>query len=81
MDKINKTLVKIPGKQRKAILAAAKQIRNGNLENLDIKKLKGPKDLFRVRVGDYRIIMQTRRKGNPVVLDVTKRDEKTYKNY
>lgn len=81
MDKINKTILKIPDKQRKAVLAAAKQFRVGKLDNLDIKKLKGSKDLFRVRVGNYRIIMRTRPGRSPIVVDVSKRGEKTYKNY
>lgn len=81
MDKINKNLLKIPNKQRRAVLAATKQIHAGNLEGLNIKKLKGSKDLFRTRVGDYRVILQTRPGRNPIVIAVTKRDEKTYKDY
>jgi len=81
MDKINKTLLRIPAKQRRAILAATKQIRAGNLENLDIKKLKGSENLFRARVGSYRIILQTQPRKNPIVIDISKRNEKTYKNY
>lgn len=81
MDKINKNLLKIPDKQRARVLAAAKQIRQGNFESLDLKKIKGSKDLFRVRVGRYRIVIQSKAGQKPVIIDVSKRDDQTYKDF
>lgn len=81
MDKINKALLKIPDKQRKAILAAAKQVQAGKLDNLDIKKLKGSSDLFRVRVGNYRLIILIQADRKSVVVDIAKRDDRTYRDY
>ena len=42
----------LPQSERRRIIAALEQLPNG----VDIKKLKGHRDLLRLRVGDYRII-------------------------
>lgn len=81
MDKIDKTLLRIPDRHRRKILTTSKQIRTGKLEGLNLKKLRGSKDLFRVRVGKYRVIIQVRSGNNPVIIDVSKRDDRTYKGY
>lgn len=81
MDKITKALVKIPAKQRALILQATKQIIAGNLQNLDIKKLKGSEEIFRVRVGQYRIIFAGNKDVGYIVLSIAKRNEQTYKQF
>lgn len=52
--KAKKFIDKLPKNERKRIATEIKQLPNGE----DIKKLKGEKNkgLFRLRVGDYRII-------------------------
>ena len=52
--KAKKFIDKLPKNDRKRIVTEIKQLPNGE----DIKKLKGEnnKGLFRLRVGDYRII-------------------------
>lgn len=79
MDKINKNLLKIPSKQRQKVLRAAKQIRAGTLDGLDVKKLKDSQSQFRVRVGDYRIIFEKTADNQNKVVWIAKRDEKTYR--
>lgn len=49
MDKIDKNLKKLSDKQRKKLLIAFEQLAVGNMHGLDIKKMKGSKELFRLR--------------------------------
>lgn len=47
---------------------------------LDVKKLKGTKNTFRIRIGRYRIIYEVINEEKLIlVLKIAKRDEKTYK--
>jgi len=78
-DKIAKLLAKLPPKQLAIIKAVLEQILNGNYDGLDIKMLKGQKDIFRVRVGNYRIIFKIVDK-QPRVLAIAQRNEKTYRD-
>lgn len=78
MDKIFKLLRKIRRSDRLAIINAMELVEENSLDELDIKKLAGRKDLFRVRVGRYRIIYMKGEKN--IILDVRERDNKTYKN-
>ncbi len=52
----NKQLEKLPKKDRSNIIAHIDDI-NNNPEALDFKKLSGFKDLYRLRVGNYRVIL------------------------
>jgi len=58
----------------------ATRVMLGEIAGLDMKKLKGHDDLFRVRVGDYRLIFQNI--GDKFILvDARKRDDQTYRDY
>jgi mRNA interferase RelE/StbE len=50
--KAKKFIDKLPQNEKIRVVKAIKLLPNGE----DIKKLKGHSDLFRLRVGDYRII-------------------------
>ena len=50
--KAKKFIDKLPKNEKMRIVKAIEVLPNGE----DIKKLKGDSDLFRLRVGDYRII-------------------------
>lgn len=54
------------------------RLQSGSAKGLDIKKLKGREDIFRVRKGDVRIIYQLR-DGGIFVLAIDRRNEKTYR--
>jgi mRNA-degrading endonuclease RelE of RelBE toxin-antitoxin system len=79
MDKIDKTLAKIPAKQRKLILQATAKIIANDLTGLDVKKIKGNSSVFRIRVGQYRIVFERLNTNGNIVTLIAKRDEKTYK--
>ena len=80
MNKIEKLLQRLDSRTRKRVEKVLAQLFSGNLQNLDIKKIKGSDNVFRVRVGDYRIIF-TQLNQDIRLLDIAKRDEKTYKDY
>lgn len=58
-SKIDKFLPKLDYERREKILATLLQIRSGNFENLDIKKLGGFILTYRVRVDQCRITFET----------------------
>jgi mRNA-degrading endonuclease RelE of RelBE toxin-antitoxin system len=76
-DKIEKALKKLSTKERSAIKAILLLIQNNKLTGLDIKKLKGRDDIYRVRKGTLRIIL---RKADDkwFLLVIERRSETTY---
>jgi len=80
MDKIEKIFRKFSEKEKKVIKEILKIIESQELENLDVKKLKGREDIFRVRKGKIRIIFRKTEK-EIFVLAVERRSEKTYRNF
>ena len=78
MDKIQKALSKLNSKEKHKFKEILIQIDADNFQNLDLKKLKGRKDIFRVRKSGIRIIF---RKTNNLIkiLTIERRGSKTYK--
>jgi mRNA interferase RelE/StbE len=80
MNKIDKFLKKIPKKDRILIEQALKLIFKGHFQGLDLKKLKGYDSIFRIRIGNYRIIFFN--DGEGIILKaMKKRDESTYHDF
>lgn len=80
MDKIDKLLKKLSSKERDMLVDVLTLLYTGEISTLNIKKLRGHQDIFRVRVQDLRIIF--RRIDNEIlVLEISRRNEKTYRNY
>ena len=78
MDKIDKALNKLKPKEKRTLKGVLLKISNGNFQDLDLKKLKGRNDVFRVRKGSIRIIFY--KIDNSVkVLSIERRTSKTYK--
>ena len=78
MDKVEKALNKLGAKERKRVKEILFRIEKSNFQNLDVKKLKGREDVFRLRQGGIRIIFC--RKDNSIkVLMIERRSSKTYK--
>lgn len=80
MDKIYKLLRKIKPKEAGLLAVAIEKIVNNDVIGLNIKKLKEHNDIFRVRVGNYRIIYR-KTNTSTFIIEISKRDENTYKNY
>ena len=78
MDKIKKALARLTEKERAWIKDILSHLLSNDLSGLDIKKLKGRNDIFRVRKRSIRIIY--RKDNNGVfILSIERRNETTYK--
>jgi mRNA-degrading endonuclease RelE of RelBE toxin-antitoxin system len=80
-DKISKLLKRLPPIQVDLIESVMLRILANDLTGLDIKALKGHRELFRARVGKYRIVFRVQNGETPKVIAVTKRDEQTYRDF
>ena len=79
MDKIAKFLKILNQKEKEAVLLVMLQIKKDFTKIPGFSKLIGYKNLFRIRVGRYRLIFKITKKETEIVR-ITKRDENTYKN-
>ncbi len=79
MDKLSKFLKRLTKKERKHVGNVLTRILSGNATALDIKKLKGVADIYRVRAGNVRIIFR-KEKSDIRVLDISRRDDNTYRD-
>jgi len=78
MDKVDKALKKLVPKEKERIKNIIKTLQSGHFDNLDVKKLKGREDIFRIRSGNLRIIYQI--KDNQFfILKLGYKKENTYK--
>jgi mRNA-degrading endonuclease RelE of RelBE toxin-antitoxin system len=77
MDPIEKALKKFTQKEREQVKKILAALASKKSFGLDIKKLKGRDDIFRVRKGDIRIVY--RKSGSAIfILLIERRSEKTY---
>lgn len=80
MDKIAKLLRKLSDKERAHVGHVLVLLLSGKTTSLDIKKLQGAEDIYRVRVGTLRIIFR-KQKPDIRILEISRRDEGTYDRY
>ena len=77
MDAIREALKKLSAKERLNVKGILAKLVADHTQGLDIKKLQGRDDIFRVRKADIRIIY--RKSGKAIfVLLIERRNEKTY---
>lgn len=80
VDQIHKNMEKFSDKERKLAIHLYTLIVENKLENLDVKKLKGHTNIFRVRKSRFRIIFSRQRNKNTVT-HFDYRNDKTYMAY
>lgn len=78
MDAIEKFIKRLTEKERSMIDAAMQCLMSGAVQGMNIKRLCGSTDLFRVRVGNFRIIYYDFGE-NLVIVAISRRNENTYK--
>ena len=78
MNKIDKYLKKLTAEERAAVLEVLTKIKKGDLSGLDIKKLKGYDNYFRVRKGKSRILFHLDIQGEVVIQRIVRRNDTTY---
>lgn len=77
VDKITKALNKFTKKEKEVVKILLLKINERNIAGLDLKKLKGRSDIFRVRKGKIRIIYRI--DGQQIyLLAIERRKENTY---
>ena len=77
MDAIEKALKKLTPQERLRMKEVLVRLMSGKTKGLDIKKLKGRDDVFRVRKGDIRIIYR-KQAASLFILLIERRNEQTY---
>ena len=77
MPKLKKLLSKFNKAERKAIESLIESIVSFNWRGLDVKKLKGYENIFRIRKGKLRIIF-SKEKGDIFILAIERRRDTTY---
>jgi len=80
-DKISKSLAKLTAKEKQQVRIILKQLLANDTRGLNLVKLKGSNEIYRVRKGNLRIIFQTSPKSPVNVLAIERRSEKTYKAF
>jgi mRNA-degrading endonuclease RelE of RelBE toxin-antitoxin system len=81
MDKVGKALARLGKPERSAIRAILLKLQANNPIGLDIKKLVGHQDIFRVRKGSLRVIFRRDSQGKVFVLAIERRSESTYRRW
>ena len=82
MDKIQKALCKLSEKELRTVQSILTKLRSENFVGLDIKKLQGVADVYRVRSGIIRILYTVSPTSRAIILlSVARRSEKTYKKF
>lgn len=79
MDSNLKFIKKLDNKNKDGLTNFIDKIVNGDMLNLDIKKLAGYKDIFRARLGDYRVIYKKDILGEVVIVRIENKNDNTYK--
>ncbi len=77
-SKIEKALKKLTEKERREVKNILVKIERGIFKSVEMKKLKGHSNIFRVRKGNLRIIFQ-KTKESTSLLSIERRTDKTYK--
>lgn len=80
-DKIQKNLAKFSKKERAVIAEILTNLTLGEYKGLNLLKLKGSDEVYRVRKRRIRIIFRLARNGKIKVLAIERRSEKTYKDF
>ena len=78
MDKINKALKKLTAEERETAKAILAKIDKGSFGDLNIKKLKGRQDIYRVRQGKIRIIYKISDDKKIFILTLGRKNDNTY---
>ncbi len=80
MNKLKKALAKLGAKERVIVKKILLKLLDGELFGMNIQKLQGHNDIFRIRKGDIRIIYQ-QNDGNISILTIERRLENTYRDF
>lgn len=80
MDKIKKFLKKLTAEEHLVVINLIEKIISGDLEQLDVKRLQGYSDIYRVRKGNLRVIFR-KTAADTLIMEITRRSDTTYRKY
>lgn len=80
MDKNLKFLKKLSNKEFKLVEKALQMIVLRDTSSLDVKKLSGYRDIYRIRTGTIRVIFLDTGDYTEI-LEISRRSEKSYKDF
>lgn len=78
MTRLKKVLKKFDVEEQKQIKSLIKSLVEKKFISLDIKKLSGYQDIFRVRKNRLRIIYRILLSGEVIILKIDRRSDTTY---
>lgn len=78
MNKAEKFIARLNKRQRDVAIETTQKILSGDLGGLNIKKLQGFDNVYRVRKGDLRFVFKVISNGEHQIVQVTFRDDTTY---
>lgn len=81
VDRVDKALDRLPPKQQKVYVELIQKILSGNMDQLDVVKLKNTDNAYRVRKGVYRIIFQKIKDGGVNIIAFEHRSDTTYRDF
>lgn len=81
MNVLRKAIAKLTVKDRKLVTEAIEKITTRSFEGLNIEKLKGTDNAFRVRKGDFRILYYLKDNNEPMIVAIERRSEDTYRKF
>ncbi|MBI2937312.1 MAG: type II toxin-antitoxin system RelE/ParE family toxin [Thaumarchaeota archaeon] len=71
--RVVKQLNELDTNTRNRVILALNELRKGFSARLDVKKMKGYRNHYRIRVGEYRILFETRQSKTIVVYAILPR--------
>lgn len=78
MTKLERIIKKFSAVERKVIKNTVIQLKTGSFVGLDVKKLQGSRDIYRVRKGPIRIMYYLGADKEIVIFAIARRSDKTY---
>lgn len=79
MPKLKKLLSKLNAAERKTVEFLIERIVSSNWRGLNVKKLKGRHNIFRIRKRKLRIIFKIDKNKDVYILSIERHSNKTYK--
>ncbi|MFZ2682285.1 MAG: type II toxin-antitoxin system RelE/ParE family toxin [Patescibacteria group bacterium] len=78
VDRIRKILRQLLPKDLKRLQEVVQKVHDNDVIGLDVKKLEGRDDVYRVRKGDFRIIFQRVPGKENLIIAIERRSDTTY---
>ena len=81
MNALQKAVARLTTKDKKLVTETIEKITKRSFVGLDIEKLKGTDNTFRVRKGNFRIVYYLKDSNEPMIISIERRSEDTYRKF